>query len=68
VGHEPFGMAFDGNNVWVTNSGSNTVQKIPVATGTPGPPITVGRFPDAVVSDGANVWIANGNDNSVQKE
>jgi DNA-binding beta-propeller fold protein YncE len=61
-------MAFDGTNVWVTNSGANTVQKIPVATGTPSPPIAVGRFPDAVVFDGANVWIANGNGNSVQKE
>jgi DNA-binding beta-propeller fold protein YncE len=28
VGTSPFGIAFDGANVWVTNSGSNTVSKL----------------------------------------
>jgi DNA-binding beta-propeller fold protein YncE len=29
VGQSPTGIAFDGDNIWVTNSGNNTVTKIP---------------------------------------
>ena len=28
VGSEPFGVAFDGANIWVVNAGSNTVSKM----------------------------------------
>jgi DNA-binding beta-propeller fold protein YncE len=28
VGSEPYGVAFDGTNIWVANSGSNSVTKI----------------------------------------
>jgi DNA-binding beta-propeller fold protein YncE len=27
VGHGPAGVAFDGTNVWVTNSGSHTISR-----------------------------------------
>jgi len=28
VGSNPFGVAFDGSNIWVTNWGSGTVSKL----------------------------------------
>ena len=30
VGNSPFGVAFDGTHIWVTNHGDGTVSKIPV--------------------------------------
>ncbi len=67
VGINPYGIAFDGESVWVANGSDNTVQRIPVATATPGPPISVGLAPDGLAFDGANIWVANQLGNSVQK-
>jgi hypothetical protein len=52
----------------VANYNDDTVQRVPVATGVPGPAIATGRNPDALVFDGANMWVANANGDSVQKE
>jgi hypothetical protein len=67
VGNGPRALAFDGASVWVANEGDGTVQKIPVATGVPGPPIAVGGEPVALAFDGASVWFANFDDRTVQK-
>src|SRR4029077_19687998 len=39
VGSYPIGVAFDGSNIWVANSGSNTVTKLRASDGT-----TLGTF------------------------
>jgi len=33
VGNTPYGMTFDGANMWVTNSGDNTVTKLRASDG-----------------------------------
>src|SRR5713226_3099330 len=60
--HAPFGVAFDGANIWVSNQGGgggiNNVMKIRAADGA-----TLGSFPTGGVNpvemafDGANIWI-----------
>jgi outer membrane lipoprotein-sorting protein len=58
VGSSPFGVAFDGANIWVTNSNSNNVTKLRASDGT-----NLGAFPVAAPAglafDGANVWVTN---------
>jgi DNA-binding beta-propeller fold protein YncE len=56
TGTNPWGVAFDGTNIWVTNTGSNNVTKLLASTGA-----TVGTYtnPDAVAFDGTNIWVAN---------
>ncbi len=57
-----FDVAFDGDNIWVTNSSvsSNSVTKLRASDGT-----VLGTFPVAgpnpagVAFDGANIWVAN---------
>jgi len=66
VGREPYGLAFDGQRVWVANSADDTVQAINLATGQAGPAISVGHGPYALVFDGENIWVANNRDDTVQ--
>ncbi len=55
-----------GGNVYVTNSGSNTVSVINPATDIPGPPITVGSNPAGVaVNPGGAVYVTNFGSNTV---
>lgn len=59
VGSAPFGIAFDGANIWVTNTESSTVTKLVASTGA-----TVGTYPVAtnpygIVFDGTNIWVTN---------
>jgi DNA-binding beta-propeller fold protein YncE len=51
-------MAFDGANVWVANSGSNSVTKLLASTGAVLGTFTVGS-PNYVAFDGANIWVTN---------
>ena len=71
VGSLPYGVAFDGTSLWVTNSVSNTVTKLRASDGTcngvANPPgsdvsacsVAVGSRPRGIAFDGANVWVAN---------
>jgi hypothetical protein len=61
AGTGPWGLAFDGANIWVTNNGGNTLTKILASTGA-----TVGTYapagldgPYGIAFDGTNIWVAN---------
>jgi hypothetical protein len=62
-----WGMAFDGENVWVTNSDSNSVAKFHAAPDLAGAKYTVGSRPDGIVFDGRYIWTANNGDNSYSR-
>ena len=54
-------IAFDGANVWVTNSSSNTVTKIQAADGAVLGEFSVGPpNPSGIAFDGAYIWVATG--------
>ena len=69
VGRGPNGVAVspDGSQIFVPNSGDNTVSVIAVDTGTVSTTIPVGQEPDAVAvsPDGTQAYVANCTDNSV---
>ena len=55
VGSAPFGVAFDGANIWVANSGGNNVTKLPASDGANLGTFAVGDSPQGVAFDGANI-------------
>jgi len=67
VGSAPAGVAFDGTNIWVTNSGSGSVTKLLASTGAVVGTYSVGSDPDGVAFDGTNIWVANTASASVTK-
>jgi hypothetical protein len=53
----PFGIAFDGTNMWVTEANTSYISKItPTGTVTD---YTGFDGPDAIAFDGTNMWVAN---------
>ena len=67
VGNGPYGVAFDGANIWVTTSYSDIVTKLRVSDGVVQGSFPVGATPLGVAFDGANIWVTNGDDNTVTK-
>src|SRR3990167_5102591 len=67
VGFYPDGVAFDGANIWVANSGSNNVTKLRASDGIVLGTYAVGYNPIGVIFDGDNIWVANSNSNSITK-
>jgi len=62
VGAAPLGVAFDGTNIWVTNSNSDNVTRINPATNlVVGSPIPTDIGPQALVFDGTNIWTVTAN-------
>jgi hypothetical protein len=59
VGASPHGLAFDGENVWVTNSGSDTVTKLRASDGALVGTFEVGTYPMGIAFDGSFIWVAN---------
>jgi hypothetical protein len=64
AGANPFGVAFDGANIWVTNNGSNTVTKLRASDGACVGTCTfrvtgfaASANPLRVAFDGANIWV-----------
>jgi DNA-binding beta-propeller fold protein YncE len=61
VGKAPIGLAFDGADIWVANTGDGTVSKLRASDGK-----TLGTFggisgnPYGVAFDGANIWVSTG--------
>jgi len=69
VGTGPTGIAFDGENIWVANYGSNNVTELRASDGA-----TLGTFslptsasPIGVAFDGANIWVTNINAATISK-
>jgi len=67
VGSQPYGVAFDGANIWSANYGDGTVTKLCAADGTVLGTFKVGNGPAGVTFDGGNIWITNSFDNTVTK-
>src|ERR1700680_3924501 len=67
VGTTPWGVAFDGANVWVVNNGSNTVSELRASDGSTLGTFPVGTSPEGMAFDGANIWVANFHSNNVTK-
>jgi hypothetical protein len=65
----PYGVAFDGTNIWVTNNTSplGTVTKLLASTGAVVGTYSVGPLPTAVAFDGTNIWVANSAGSTVTK-
>ncbi len=59
VGINPEGIAFDGANMWVANTGSNNVSVIRANDGTPIMTPTIGAYPHAIAFDGTNMWVTH---------
>jgi hypothetical protein len=67
VGDNPYAIAFDGANMWVTNNGDSTVSKLRASDGANLGTFNVGGAPMGVAFDGANIWVVNSFPNTVTK-
>jgi hypothetical protein len=67
VGTNPFGVAFDGADIWAPNYSDNSVTKLRASDGATLGTFAVGRGPFGVAFDGANIWVTNANSNTVSK-
>ncbi len=67
VGRSPWGVAFDGSNVWVSNFSSDTVIKLRASDGSLLGTFKTGNGPTAMAFDGENLWVANSGSDSVSK-
>jgi len=67
AGSAPYGIAFDGANIWVANNAADTVTKLRASDGVNIGTFTVGQSPIGLAFDGANIWVAGGGTNTVTK-
>ena len=67
VGQGPFGVAFDGANIWVANNEANSITELQASTGVVVGTYAVGEEPVGVAFDGANIWVANFDGGNVTK-
>jgi DNA-binding beta-propeller fold protein YncE len=67
AGTSPFGVVFDGANIWVAANGSRKVTKLRANDGFNLGSFSVGTNPTGVAFDGANIWVANISSNNVTK-
>ena len=63
----PTGVAFDGENIWMSANGAGQVVKLRASDGAKLGTFDVGLAPMGVAFDGANVWVANSNSSTVSK-
>jgi len=63
----PFGVAFDGANIWVVSNGSANVAKVRASDMNVLGGFAVGSSPQYLAFDGANIWVANSGSNNVTK-
>src|SRR5580704_9274295 len=59
VGSQPYGVAFDGANIWTANFGDGTITKLRANDGEVLGNFNVGGAPYGVTFDGANIWVSN---------
>jgi len=67
VPENPIGVAFDGENIWMSAATAGSVVKLRVSDGTNLGTFSVGAQPMGMVFDGANIWVANSYGNTVSK-
>lgn len=63
----PYGVAFDGSDIWVSNNGSNPATELRASAGATLGTFNTGRYPCGLAFDGVNVWIANSGDGTISK-
>jgi DNA-binding beta-propeller fold protein YncE len=61
---EPWGILYDGANIWVTDSAAGTLLKLN-PNGTIALNIPVGTMPHFPIFDGTNIWVPNAGSDSV---
>jgi DNA-binding beta-propeller fold protein YncE len=60
VGSGPNGLAFDGTNMWVVNTGDNSITKLSPAGATLGT-FAAGQAPHGGIAyDGTSMWFTDG--------
>jgi hypothetical protein len=68
VGTNPQGVATENANVWITNTGSNTVTKLSAFIGSGiQATVNVGANPVGILFDYSSMWVANTGTNSLSK-
>ena len=67
VGSGPFGVAFDGTNIWVANYADSTVTKVLASSGAVVGTYAAGTGANSLAFDGTNIWVANVGSNTVTK-
>jgi hypothetical protein len=79
--YTPFGIAYDGTNLFVTDTGNQTIRKVTAAgvvttlagtagsTGTTDATGTAAKFnnPTGIVSDGTNLFVADSSNHTIRK-
>lgn len=63
----PFGVAFDGENIWIANTNSDRLSKLRASDGVLLDTILVGDAPLFPVYDGEHIWVTNSNAGTVSK-
>lgn len=61
VGESPYGLAFDGQNVWVTNTLDETVSKVRASDGRVLFTVPADPSPSGIVYAGNSIWVSNAN-------
>jgi len=67
VGGSPYGIAFDGHNIWTANKTSNTITGLRASDGHRFADIPLGEQPTGIVWDGSSLWVTNLFSNTVSK-
>jgi DNA-binding beta-propeller fold protein YncE len=69
AGTDPWGVAFDGNNLWFSSyaSENTSVYKVSPATGAIIGTYTVGNQPEGVTFDGTYIWVAANTGNNLTR-
>ena len=67
VGTYPFGVCYDGTNIWVTNTGSANITALKASDGSLVGTYPTGNNPVAACFDGASIWISNSDSDTVTK-
>jgi len=69
VGSFPSGIVFDGQYMWITNTGDGTLTRLEPSTGQTlgGGLFPVGSYPGNIEFDGQNIWVSTNHDMSVTK-
>jgi DNA-binding beta-propeller fold protein YncE len=61
VGESPYGLAFDGQNIWVTNTLDETVSKVRASDGRVLFTVPADPSPSGIVYAGNSIWVSNAN-------
>jgi hypothetical protein len=67
VGNGPFGVTFDGTNIWVANFSNASVTELRPSDGTILGTFHVEGNPRSIAFDGANIWVTVINSGNVNK-